>query len=115
MGVGTAGAEAVAPAPLKCCALIWMYCCSSGWAWLSSKMAFTGQTGSQAPQSMQSSGLMKRCWASAKPASSLRGWMQSTGQTSTQSADFVPMHLEVMTRVMRRTRRLFGAQDDDGG
>src|SRR6266550_3211247 len=30
--------------------------------------------------------------ASAKPASSFRGWMQSTGQTSTHAVSFVPMH-----------------------
>src|ERR1041385_3606780 len=66
----------------------------------SGKMALTGQADSQAPQSMHSSGLMKSCLAGAKSASSFLGWMQSTGQTSTQETSLVPMHLEVMMRVM---------------
>jgi hypothetical protein len=32
--------------------------------------------------------------------SSLRGWMQSTGQTSTQAESFVPMQGSVMTNGM---------------
>ena len=32
----------------------------------------------------------------ANSGSSLRGWMQSTGQTSTQAVSFVPMHGSVM-------------------
>ena len=54
-------------------------------------MAVTGQAGSQAPQSMQTSGSMKSCFASSNPSSSLVGWMQSTGQTSTQAVSLVPM------------------------
>src|SRR5438046_2442231 len=30
--------------------------------------------------------------AAAKPGSSFRGWMQSTGQTSTHAVSFVPTH-----------------------
>jgi hypothetical protein len=59
---------------------------SSSW-----KMALTGQTGSQAAQSMQVSELMKY-WRS-----SLVVWMQSTGQTSTQVASFASMQGSVMT------------------
>src|SRR6478672_4951101 len=63
----------------------------------SKKMASTGQTSAQTPQSMHSSGLMKY-WS----ASSVE-WMQSTGQTSTQEASFVPMHGWVMTYVIARS------------
>src|SRR5215203_5821755 len=57
----------------------------------SKKMASTGQTSAQTPQSMHSSGLMKYCsWSSSE-------WMQSTGQTSTHEASFVPMHGCAMT------------------
>src|SRR5882762_3265225 len=34
--------------------------------------------------------------AVSNAGSSFRGWMQSTGQTSTQAASFVPMHGSVM-------------------
>jgi hypothetical protein len=60
-------------------------------------MAETGQAGTQAPQSMHSSGWMYSIVAVSNSGSSLRGWMQSTGQTSTQAVSFVPMHGSVMT------------------
>src|SRR6266404_2854962 len=49
----------------------------------SAKIAVTGQTGTHAPQSMHSVGWMYNCVSASKAGSSLRGWMQSTGQTST--------------------------------
>src|SRR6266498_1188454 len=60
----------------------------------SKKIASTGQTSAQTPQSIHSSGLMKYCSAASSE------WIQSTGQTSTQDASFVPMHGSVMTYVI---------------
>src|SRR5271154_5153294 len=60
-------------------------------------MAVTGQTGTQAPQSMHSAGLMKSCFTPSYSGSSLRGWMQSTGQTSTHAVSFVPMQGSAIT------------------
>src|SRR5882672_6706484 len=62
----------------------------------SAKIASTGQAGTQAPQSMHSSGWMNSCCADSKSGSSFRGWMQSTGQTSTQAVSFVPTQGSVM-------------------
>src|SRR5262245_44970075 len=45
---------------------------------------------------MHSSGWMYSIVVCANSGSSLRGWMQSTGQTSTQAVSFVPMHGSVM-------------------
>src|SRR5229473_847229 len=61
------------------------------------KIAVTGQTGTQAPQSMHSVGWMYSCVSASKAGSSLRGWMQSTGQTSTHAVSFVPMHGSAIT------------------
>src|SRR5580700_9665617 len=61
------------------------------------KMAVTGQTGTQAPQSMHSVGFMYSCVTFSCSGSSLRGWMQSTGQTSTHAVSFVPMHGSAIT------------------
>src|SRR5271168_439676 len=63
----------------------------------SANIAVTGQTGTHAPQSMHSTGLMNSCFSPSNPASSLRGWMQSTGQTSTHAVSFVPMHGSAIT------------------
>ena len=60
-------------------------------------MASTGHAGTQAPQSMHSSGWMFSILADSNAGSSLRGWMQSTGQTSTQAVSLVPMQGSVMT------------------
>src|SRR5262245_31832490 len=57
----------------------------------SAKIASTGQAGTHAPQSMHSSGWMYSISAAANSASSFRGWMQSTGQTSTHAVSFVPI------------------------
>src|SRR5258705_12652423 len=62
----------------------------------SAKIASTGQAGTQAPQSMHSSGWMNSCCADSKSGSSFRGWMQSTGQTSTHAVSFVPTQGSVM-------------------
>ena len=43
------------------------------------KIACTGQTGTQAPQSMQVSGSMYSLVSAANSAASFFGWMQSTG------------------------------------
>src|SRR5258705_10931222 len=64
------------------------------------KIAATGHAGTQAPQSMHSSGWIYSIVASANSASSLRGWIQSTGQTSTQAVSFVSMHGSVMMNGM---------------
>ena len=58
----------------------------------SAKMASTGHAGTQAPQSMHSSGMNIKHLRRREAGSSFRGWMQSTGQTSTQAVSFVPMH-----------------------
>src|SRR5580698_5183331 len=61
------------------------------------KIAVTGQTGTHAPQSMHSAGLIKSCFTPSWSGSSLRGWIQSTGQTSTQAVSFVPMQGSAIT------------------
>src|SRR5213076_2966566 len=77
---------------LKKSALILMKCFHSSGVADSSKIAVTGHAGSQAPQSIHSSGLIKSCSLSSNPSSPCEGWMQSTGQTSTQDASFTPIH-----------------------
>jgi len=64
----------------------------------SKKIASTGQTSAQTPQSMHSSGSMK--YRSA--ASSV--WMQSTGQTSTHDPSLTPMQGCAMTYVRLHLR-----------
>src|SRR5450631_4915600 len=66
------------------------------------KMAETGQAGTQAPQSMHSTGSMNNCSDSAKPASSFLGWMQSTGQASTQAVSLVPIQGSAITYAIVR-------------
>ena len=63
-------------------------------------MADTGHAGTQAPQSMHSSGLMKSIGDCSNSGSSLRGWMQSTGQTSTQAVSFVLIQGSVMMKAI---------------
>src|SRR5215471_1213732 len=55
-------------------------------------MAVTGHAGSQAPQSMHSSGWIKSIVAVSNSGSSFFGWIQSTGHASTHAVSFVPMH-----------------------
>jgi hypothetical protein len=57
----------------------------------SAKMASTGHAGTHAPQSMHSSGWMYSISVPSNPGSSFRGWIQSTGHTSTHAASLVPM------------------------
>src|SRR5262249_10964755 len=71
----------------------------------SAKIASTGHAGTQAPQSIHSSGWMNSCSAASNSGSSFRGWMQSTGQTSTQAVSFVPMQGSVMVYVTRLSCR----------
>src|SRR5215211_266957 len=49
---------------------------------------------------MHSSGWIYSIVASANSASSLRGWMQSTGQTSTQAVSLVSIQGSVMMKGM---------------
>src|SRR5215218_10302278 len=57
----------------------------------SGKIASTGHSGSQAPQSMHSSGSMIRIRSNS--------WMQSTGQTSTQERSLMSMQGSAMMYV----------------
>ena len=54
----------------------------------SGKIASTGHSGSQAPQSMHSSGSMMSLRSNS--------WMQSTGQTSTQERSLMSMQGSAM-------------------
>src|SRR3954462_794008 len=58
----------------------------------SGKIASTGHSGSQAPQSMHSSGSMTRIRSAS--------WMQSTGHTSTQERSLMSMHGSAMMYVI---------------
>src|SRR6266550_4158582 len=75
------------------------------------KIASTGHAGTQAPQSMHSSGWMNSISAVSNSGSSFRGWMQSTGQTSTQAASLVPMQGSVMIYATRVLLILRGARN----
>src|SRR5215475_6276005 len=61
----------------------------------SGKIASTGHSGSQAPQSMHSSGSMTRIRSAV--------WMQSTGQTSTQERSLMSMQGSAMMYVTALT------------
>src|SRR5580704_18263906 len=61
------------------------------------KIAVTGHTGTQAPQSMHSTGLMYSIVSVWWVGSSLRGWMQSTGHTSTHAVSLVLMQGSAIT------------------
>src|SRR6516162_2402091 len=74
----------------------------------SAKIAVTGQTGTHAPQSMHSVGLIYSCVTLSCSASSLRGWMQSTGHTSTHAVSFVPMHGSAITYAIQLLLCSFG-------
>src|SRR5215471_12476593 len=79
-----------------------MYECHFSGRSSSAKIAETGQTGTHAPQSMHSTGSMKSwstCSNPGRPSSyfvSFFGWMQSTGQASTQAVSFVPIQGSAM-------------------
>src|SRR6266853_1420782 len=53
--------------------------------------------------------------ASAKPASSFRGWMQSTGQTSTHAVSLVPMHGSQMIYAIDSVLRFFNDTREAAG
>src|SRR5947199_10829014 len=78
-------------------ALMAVYCVHFSGTRSCGKIACTGHAGSHAPQSMQASGSMYSIVSPSKLASSFRGWMQSTGQTSTHAVSFVPMQGSAMT------------------
>src|ERR1700693_6151016 len=61
----------------------------------SGKIAWTGHSGSQAPQSMHSSGSITRIRAAS--------WMQSTGQTSTQDLSLMSIQGSAMMYVTLAT------------
>src|SRR5438067_13414382 len=61
------------------------------------KIAVTGHTGTHAPQSMHSVGLIYSWVTPSCSGSSFRGWMQSTGHTSTQAESLVPIHGSAIT------------------
>src|SRR5579863_594624 len=46
---------------------------------------------------MHSTGLMYSCGSDSNLGSSFRGWMQSTGQTSTHAVSFVPIQGSAIT------------------
>src|SRR5437764_11209183 len=62
----------------------------------SGKIASTGHSGSQAPQSMHSSGSITRIRSAS--------WMQSTGQTSTHDLSLMSMQGSAMMYVTGRPR-----------
>src|SRR5436305_10316508 len=63
----------------------------------SAKIAETGHTGTQAPQSMHSTGSIKSWSTPSNCGASFLGWMQSTGQASTHAESFVPMQGSAIT------------------
>src|SRR5208282_4255866 len=63
----------------------------------SAKIAETGQTGTHAPQSMHSTGSMYSISSAANFSLSFLGWMQSTGQASTQAVSLVPIQGSAIT------------------
>src|SRR6185312_11304214 len=64
------------------------------------KIAETGHTGTQAPQSIHSTGSIYSCVTGAKSSSFLRGWMQSTGHASTHAVSFTLIQGSAMTYAM---------------
>src|SRR5271157_1150225 len=63
------------------------------------KIELVGQTGTQAPQSMQPLGSTKSCVAASNFSSSFLGWMQSVGQASTQSSSLVQVSVMVYAMI----------------
>jgi hypothetical protein len=63
----------------------------------SAKIADTGHTGTQAPQSIHSTGSMYSISSAAYLSESFLGWMQSTGQASTHAVSLVPMQGSAIT------------------
>src|SRR6202049_5015270 len=67
----------------------------------SAKIADTGQTGTQAPQSMHSTGSMYNISSSAYAGESFFGWIQSTGHASTHAVSLVPIHGSAITYAIK--------------
>src|SRR5271165_5487743 len=63
------------------------------------KMELVGQTGTQAPQSMQPLGSTYNWVAASNFSSSFLGWMQSVGQASTQSSSLVQVTVIVYAMI----------------
>src|SRR5271169_6323174 len=63
------------------------------------KIELVGQTGTQAPQSMQPLGSTYSCVAASNCSSSFLGWMQSVGQASTQSSSLVQVSVIVYAMI----------------
>src|SRR5438046_1362713 len=66
----------------------------------SGKIAFSGHSSSHNPQWMHTPGSMNNISASANPASSFLGWMQSHGHTATHAVSFTPMQGNAITYAM---------------
>src|SRR3954467_2719443 len=60
-------------------------------------MADTGHTGTQAPQSMHSTGSMNNWSTASNLSESFFGWMQSTGHASTHAWSLVPIQGSAIT------------------
>src|SRR6516225_554063 len=73
-------------------------CLSAGTSSLG-KIEFVGQTGTQAPQSMQPLGSTYNWVAASNGSSSFLGWMQSVGQASTQSSSLVQVSVIVYAMI----------------
>src|SRR5438128_4336565 len=71
----------------------------------SGKIASTGHSGSQAPQSMHSSGSITRIRAAS--------WMQSTGQTSMHDLSLISMQGSAMTYVTPSYSTAMPLRDDN--
>src|SRR5271167_352872 len=63
------------------------------------KIELVGQTGTQAPQSMQPLGSTYNWGAASNCSSSFLGWMQSVGQASTQSSSLVQVSVIVYAMI----------------
>src|SRR5215469_5438704 len=63
------------------------------------KIELVGQTGTQAPQSMQPLGSTYSWVAASNASSSFLGWMQSVGQASTQSSSLVQVSVMVYAMI----------------
>src|SRR5258706_2791836 len=66
----------------------------------SAKIADTGHTGTDAPQSMHSTGSMYSIVSGSNFSESFLGWMQSTGHASMHAASLVPMQGSAITYAM---------------
>src|SRR4051812_40639868 len=77
------------------------------------KMADTGHTGTQAPQSIHSTGSMYSISTVPCLSESFFGWMQSTGHASTHAESLVPMQGSAITYAIKPSLP-YECQDDEG-